>query len=58
MENAYHVDISTTVNYGCTFNPLDTLIKTSKENKKLCEHLVQAESDKVAYYLEKLTRDK
>jgi sterol desaturase/sphingolipid hydroxylase (fatty acid hydroxylase superfamily) len=58
MENASHVDISTTVNYGCTFSPLDTLMKTSEENKKLCEHLVKAERDKVSYYLEKLTRNK
>ncbi|MCR5862322.1 helix-turn-helix domain-containing protein [Flavobacterium sp. J372] len=51
--NTYHVDNSSAVNYGCTFNPMDKLIEAYEENKKLYERLVQAEKDKVAY-LEKL----
>ncbi|MAU14653.1 MAG: transcriptional regulator [Muricauda sp.] len=55
--NTYHVDNSSAVNYGCTFNPLDKLIDAYDENKKLYERLVQAEKDKVAY-LEKLLKSK
>jgi transcriptional regulator with XRE-family HTH domain len=51
--NTYHVDNSSAVNYGCTFNPMDKLIEAYEENKKLYERLLQAEKDKVAY-LEKL----
>jgi transcriptional regulator with XRE-family HTH domain len=36
-----------------TFNPLEKLIESVEENKKLYERLVQAEKDKVGY-LEKL----
>jgi len=53
--NTYHVDNSSAVNYGCTFNPLDKLIDAYEENKKLYERLLQAEKDKVAY-LEKLIK--
>ncbi|WP_127140335.1 helix-turn-helix domain-containing protein [Flagellimonas marinaquae] len=53
--NTYHVDNSSAVNYGCTFNPLDKLIDAYDENKKLYERLLQAEKDKVAY-LEKLVK--
>lgn len=53
--NTYHVDNSSAVNYGCTFNPLDKLMEAHEENKKLYERLVQAEKDKVAY-LEKLIK--
>lgn len=55
--NTYHVDNSSAVNYGCTFNPLDKLIDAYDENKKLYERLVQAEKDKVTY-LEKLLNKK
>ncbi|KGO79968.1 transcriptional regulator [Flavobacterium beibuense F44-8] len=51
--NTYHVDNSSAVNYGCTFNPMDKLIEAYEENKKLYERLLQAEKDKVTY-LEKL----
>ena len=37
----------------CTFNPLDKLMESVEENKKLYERLLQAEKDKVTY-LEKL----
>ncbi|WP_119789969.1 helix-turn-helix domain-containing protein [Flavobacterium anhuiense] len=40
-----------------TFNPLDKLMETIEENKKLYERLVQAEKDKVEY-LEKILKDK
>ena len=53
--NTYHVDNSSAVNYGCTFNPMDKLIEAYEENKKLYERLLQAEKDKVAY-LEKLLK--
>lgn len=51
--NTYHVDNSSAVNYGCTFNPLDKLIEAHDQQIKLYERLLQAEKDKVAY-LEKL----
>lgn len=50
--NTYH-DNSSSLNYDCTFNPLDKLINTYEENKKLYERLLQAEQDKIKY-LEKL----
>jgi transcriptional regulator with XRE-family HTH domain len=53
--NTYHVDNSSAVNYGCTFNPLDKLVEAYEENKKLYERLVQAEKEKVEY-LEKLLK--
>ena len=53
--NTYHVDNSSAVNYGCTFNPLDKLVEAYEENKKLYERLVQAEKEKVGY-LEKLLK--
>lgn len=53
--NTYHVDNSSAVNYGCTFNPLDKLMEAHEENKKLYERLLQAEKDKIAY-LEKLIK--
>jgi len=48
--NTYHVDNSSAVNYGCTFNPLDKVVE-------LYERLVQAEKDKVEY-LEKLFKNR
>jgi transcriptional regulator with XRE-family HTH domain len=41
----------------CTFNPLDKLMETVEENKKLYERLLQAEKDKIEY-LEKLLKEK
>ena len=55
--NTYHVDNSSAVNYGCTFNPLDKLIQAHEEQIKLYERLVQAEKEKVEY-LEKLLKSK
>lgn len=42
-------------NNQCTFNPLDKLIESYEENKRLYERLLQAEKDKVAY-LEQLKK--
>ncbi|URM39021.1 helix-turn-helix domain-containing protein [Flavobacterium anhuiense] len=42
---------------NCTFNPLDKLMETVEENKKLYERLLQAEKDKIEY-LEKLLNQK
>jgi hypothetical protein len=44
-------------NTTCTFNPLNKLMETVEENKKLYEHLLQAEKDKIDY-LEKLLKGK
>jgi transcriptional regulator with XRE-family HTH domain len=55
--NTYHVDNSSAVNYGCTFNPLDKLLEAHEENKKLYERLLKAEQDKIEY-LEKLLNKK
>lgn len=52
--NTYH-DNASSLNYNCTFNPLDKLIEAYEENKKLYERLLQAEKDKNDY-LEKLIK--
>lgn len=44
-------------NISCTFNPLDKLVESFEENKKLYERLLQAEKDKIEY-LEKLVKGK
>ena len=41
----------------CTFNPLDKLMESVEQNKKLYERLLQAEKDKIEY-LEKLLNGK
>lgn len=54
--NTYNLDNSSSAfNFGCTFNPIDKLIESYEENKKLYERLLQAEKDKVAY-LEQLKK--
>ena len=55
--NTYHNDASSIKNNNCTFNPLEKLIESYEENKKLYERLVEAEKDKVAL-LEKLLNQK
>ncbi|OXA83954.1 helix-turn-helix domain-containing protein [Flavobacterium hercynium] len=42
---------------SCTFNPLDKLMETVDENKKLYERLLQAEKEKVKF-LENLLKEK
>lgn len=44
-------------NNHCTFNPLDKLIESYEENKKLYERLLQAEKDKVDF-LQNILKDK
>ncbi|MFD1601310.1 helix-turn-helix domain-containing protein [Flavobacterium artemisiae] len=55
--NTYNDSSSSAVNLGCTFNPLDKLIESYEENKKLYQQLIQAEKEKVAL-LEKLLKEK
>jgi len=44
-------------NNHCTFNPLDKLMETVEENKKLYERLLQAEKEKTKY-LENIIKEK
>ncbi len=44
--NTYH-DGSSSVQYQCTFNPIDKLIEIYDENKKLYEQLLASEREKV-----------
>ncbi|MEO5910647.1 MAG: helix-turn-helix transcriptional regulator [Pelobium sp.] len=44
--NSYH-DSSSSVQYACTFNPIDKLIEVYEENKKLYEQLLASEKEKV-----------
>ncbi|MBD1259820.1 helix-turn-helix transcriptional regulator [Maribacter polysiphoniae] len=55
--NTYHVDNSSAVNYGCTFNPLDKLMDAYEENRKLYERLLQAEKDKVTFMEKRLKKN-
>nr|WP_199000133.1 helix-turn-helix transcriptional regulator [Flavobacterium sp. ASV13] len=55
--NSFTDNSAGTFNNHCTFNPLDKLMESLEENKKLYERLIQAEKDKVAY-LEKILKDK
>lgn len=55
--NIYNDNSSSAINLGCTFNPLDKLLESYEENKKLYERLVEAEKEKVAF-LEKLLSEK
>lgn len=61
FNNFYDNSGSHGTNFGnnnvCNFNPLDKLVESYEENKKLYERLVQAEKDKVEY-LEKILKDK
>lgn len=54
MNNTFQ-DNSSAINYQCNFNPLDKLVESYEENKKLYERLLEAEKDKVTY-LEKLVK--
>ena len=57
--NTFNDTKDSNVNFGnhCTFNPLDKLMETVDENKKLYERLLKAEQDKIEY-LEKLLQEK
>lgn len=41
------INASPTINYKCTFNPIDKLIEALEENKKLYERLLASEREKV-----------
>lgn len=53
FSNFYDNSTGQVYNSNCTFNPLDKLMDSYEENKKLYERLLQAEKDKIEY-LEKL----
>jgi transcriptional regulator with XRE-family HTH domain len=44
--NNYH-DNSSSLQYQCTFNPIDKLIEVFEENKKLYEQLLASEREKI-----------
>ncbi|MEO7211743.1 helix-turn-helix transcriptional regulator [Mucilaginibacter sp.] len=44
--NNYH-DSSSSVQYQCTFNPIDKLVEVFEENKKLYEQLLVSEREKI-----------
>ena len=44
--NNYH-DHSSSVQYQCTFNPIDKLVEVFEENKKLYEQLLASEREKI-----------
>ena len=46
---------NSSLNSQCTFNPLDKLMESVDENKKLYERLLKSEQDKIEY-LEKLLK--
>lgn len=54
--NTYNDNLSS-LNYNCNFNPLDKLMESYEENRKLYERLLKAEQEKIAY-LEKLMKEK
>lgn len=53
--NSFHD--SSAFNTHCTFNPLDRLMESYEENRKLYERLLQAEKDKVSFLENKLKKD-
>ncbi|MNY75767.1 hypothetical protein D3C86_2151390 [compost metagenome] len=57
FNNFYDNSQGTVGNYHCTFNPLDKLMESVEENRKLYERLLKSEQDKIEY-LEKLLKVK
>ncbi|MCC9073282.1 helix-turn-helix domain-containing protein [Flavobacterium artemisiae] len=57
FNNFYDNSQGTVGNHHCTFNPLDKLMESVEENRKLYERLLKAEQDKIEY-LEKLLKAK
>lgn len=55
--NTYDNGSSSINHNNCTFNPLDKLLESFEENKKLYERLIQTEKDKVTF-LENLLKQK
>ncbi len=52
--NTYN-DQSASLNYQCTFNPLDKLMEVIEENKKLYERLLESEREKVQLLRQQLS---
>ncbi|GGB14383.1 MULTISPECIES: helix-turn-helix transcriptional regulator [Mucilaginibacter] len=50
--NTYH-DTSSSVQYQCTFNPIDKLIELFEENKKLYQELLKSEREKIEIFKNK-----
>jgi transcriptional regulator with XRE-family HTH domain len=57
INNNDNASMNSNIQYQPTFNPLDKLIESYEENKKLYERLVQVEKEKNEY-LEKLLKEK
>lgn len=57
INNNDNASMNSNIQYQPTFNPLDKLIESYEENKKLYERLVQTEKEKIEY-LEKLLKGK
>ena len=57
INNNDNASMNSNVQYQPTFNPVDKLIESYDENKKLYERLIQVEKDKNEY-LEKLLKGK
>lgn len=57
INNNDNASMNSNIQYQPTFNPLDKLIESYEENKKLYERLVQTEREKIEY-LEKLLKGK
>ena len=57
VNNHDNASLNSNFQYQPTFNPLDELLKSMEENKKLYERLLKAEQDKIEY-LEKLLNQK
>ena len=53
--NTYH-DNASSLNYQCSFNPLDKMVQLFEDNKSLYERLLQSEGEKIAL-LEKMLKD-
>ncbi|WP_111672806.1 helix-turn-helix domain-containing protein [Algoriphagus litoralis] len=47
VNNSFNNSSGIGLNYHCTFNPLDKLLETMDENKKLYERLLESEKEKV-----------
>lgn len=56
FSNFYDNSTGQVYNSNCTFNPLDKLIESYEENRKLYERLLEAEKDKVAFLEKQLKK--
>ena len=51
------INAGPTVNFKCTFNPVDKWVEALEENKKLYERLLQSEKEKVEMLQKLLDRN-